>query len=182
MRSRGARGLRPAARASGEDTLNDQPQRQEVERAREACLRLLGYRARSRRELAERLARKGFAPAVIRAAVSELEAAGMVDDDEFARAWVQERLSSSPRGSLVIRWELRRKGVEEKIIQRALEQEMGEEGELEAALRVAARHMPRPGEGEPAGLRRLAGALKRRGFTFDVIDAVLARARRGDAA
>jgi len=155
--------------------LNEEVPRREIERAREACLRLLGYRPRSRRELAERLERKGFAQPAIAAAVAELESSGLVNDDEFARAWVQERLANRPRGSLVVRRELRRKGVEERIIQRALEEHMGEERELEAALRVAARYAPRPGDDEAACLKRLAGALKRRGFTFDVIEAALAR-------
>ena len=159
--------------------LTDEAPRQEVERAREVCLRLLGYRARSRRELVERLARKGFAEPVIAAAIEELESAGLVNDVGFARAWVQERLANNPRGSLGVRWELRRKGVEERIIQQTLEEQMGEERELEAALRVAAKYAPRPGDDEAACLKRLAGALKRRGFTFDVIDAAIARARRG---
>lgn len=157
------------------------PSRQETDRAREAALRLLEYRVRSRRELAERLARRGFAEPVIAAAVRELESAGLVNDVEFARAWVHARMANNPRGSLVMRWELRRKGVEETIIQRTLEQEMGEERELEAALKVAARYAPRPGEDDSVRMKRLVGALKRRGFAFDVIDAVLARAR-GQAA
>ena len=152
----------------------------DVDRAREACLRLLGYRARSRRELAERLERKGFAQPVIASVIAGLESSGLVNDEEFARSWVQERLANRPRGSLVVRLELRRKGVDEGIIQRALDQHMGEEQELEAALRVAARYAPRPGEDAPACRKRLWGALKRRGFTFDAIEAALARARQGD--
>jgi len=164
-----------------EGILNIEPPQREVERAREICLRLLGYRARSRRELAERLERKGFAPEVIRAAVGRLETAGLVDDDAFARSWVQERLANSPRGSLGMRWELRRKGVDEEIIQRALAVEMSAERELEAAVRIAAKYVPRRGEDERARFRRLAGALRRRGFTFEVIEAAVARSRGGDA-
>lgn len=160
--------------------MSNEPPRHEVDRAREACLRLLGYRARSRRELVERLTRKGFVEAVIAAAVAELETAGLVDDQAFARAWVRERLTNSPRGSMGVRWELRRKGVRDDIIERTLEQEMGEERELAAALQVAARYRPRSGEDGTACLRRLVGALKRRGFSFDVIDEVLARARKDE--
>jgi regulatory protein len=151
-----------------------------VERAREACLSLLDYRARSRGELRDRLRRKGFDQRVIDTALAELEAAGLVDDEGFARAWVQERLARSPRGSLKMRWELRGKGVEEELIQRALAEEMGHERELEAALSVASRYAPRPGEDDTARSRRLAQALKRRGFTFDVIETVLARVRGAD--
>ena len=151
-----------------------------MERAREACLRLLDYRARSRGELRDRLRRKGFDQRVIDAALVELEAAGLVDDEGFARAWVQERLAHSPRGALKMRWELRGKGVAEELIQRTLAEEMGHERELEAALRAASRYAPRPGEDDTARSRRLAQALKRRGFTFDVIETVLARARGAD--
>jgi len=163
-----------------QERLTKEPPQPEVERAREACLRLLSYRARSRRELAERLERKGFDDGVIHAAVGELEAAGLVDDEEFARSWVRERLANNPRGSRGMRWELRSKGVKEEVIQRTLEQEVSAERELEAALRVAATYVTRSSEDEPARLRRLAGALRRRGFAFEVIETVLARVRQGD--
>ena len=153
--------------------------RREVERARETCLRLLGYRARSRGELHDRLRRKGFAEDVVAATLEELERAGLVDDQGFARAWVQERLAGNPRGSRGLRWELRAKGVAEELIQQAIAEELGGERELEAALRAAARYAVRPDEDESSYLRRLSGALKRRGFAFDVIAAALACLREG---
>jgi hypothetical protein len=58
---------------------------------------------------------------------------------------------------------------------------MSAERELEAAVRIAAKYAPRRGEDNPARLRRLAGALRRRGFTFDVIEAAVGRLRGSDA-
>lgn len=151
--------------------------RREVERAREACLRLLDYRARSRAELRERLRRKGFAEVAAERAIAELEAAGLVDDESFARAWVRERVERSLRGAIAVRVELRRKGVEDQIIKRALAREMTGGQELAAALRAAERYAPRSGEDAVAGRRRLAQALRRRGFSGEAIEAVFARRR-----
>jgi len=137
----------------------------------------LDYRARSRCELHDRLRRKGFDERVITATLEELQAAGLVDDEGFARAWVRERLASNPRGSLGLRWELRGKGVDEELIQRVLAEEMGRGRELEAARQVAACHAPRSGEDESACRARLLRALRRRGFTFEVIEAALAQRR-----
>lgn len=161
----------------GSDRLGPKRLQEQMERAREACLRLLGYRARSRRELSERLRRKGFDERVIGAVIENLEGVGLVDDEGFARAWVQERMANNPRGALGLRWELRGKGVEEELIRQVLAQEVGSERELEAALKVAATYAPRSGQEARACSQRLARALRRRGFSFEVIEEVLARVR-----
>ncbi len=161
--------------------MTDEPPRAEVERARQVCLRLLGYRARSRDELGTRLRRKGFDERVIGVALGELEAQGLVDDESFARAWVQQRTASNPRGALGLRWELRSKGVAEELIRRAVAEEMGAERELEAAARVAARYAHSAEGDESACRRRLVQALCRRGFSLEVIEEVLARACAGGA-
>ena len=75
----------PGARASERD-LGDR------EKAREAALRLLAVRARSEGELDDRLKRKGFDERTSAEVVAALKRVGLVDDEDFARAWVDEKL------------------------------------------------------------------------------------------
>lgn len=56
-----------------------------VQRATEACLRLLAMRARSQHELKLALKRKGFSAAVQEEVLKQLQGFGYIDDERFAR-------------------------------------------------------------------------------------------------
>lgn len=139
-------------------------------RAKEAALRWLSQRARSRAEIRRGLERKGYAGEVVEAVLSELEQLDLVDDRQFTRAWVEARTMSRPMGSRRIVHELRQKGVAPEVIEAALQERATPEGELLLA-RVAARQaIRRLRDEEPAALRRkLAAALSRRGFSWSVV-------------
>ena len=143
-------------------------------RAREAALTLLRYRMRSRTELTARLRRRGFSPSAIQDLVADLIARGMVDDVRFARAWAEHR-AIGQNGPLRVRAELRSKGVVAAVIDEAVGAVFGgQEAELAAGL--VERHLRRlsslPAE---VRMRRLAGLLRRRGFSGSVIAPLLRR-------
>lgn len=142
------------------------------EAAREKCLRLLGLRARSAWELRDRLKRAGFADDVIESTLSGLAEAKLVDDEQFARAWVAARQASRGAGRRKLRWELRRKGISNAIIQRVVDEDTDEEAELQRALAVAEARL----QGTPADPReraRLQRLLLGRGFEHPTIETVI---------
>ncbi|MGI8926710.1 MAG: regulatory protein RecX [Tepidiformaceae bacterium] len=89
--------------------------------AHEAALRLLSHRARSEREIRQRLAQRGVIPDAVEAEVRRLREAGLVDDEKFARAWVEDRRQSAPRGRRMLRYELLSRGIATESIDQATE-------------------------------------------------------------
>src|SRR5262245_29551432 len=89
---------------------------EQADRALSAALRALDARPRSTAELRLRLKRKGFDPESVDAALARLTELGLLDDQTFARAWVENRQNARPRGTSALRDELRRKGVDAEII------------------------------------------------------------------
>jgi len=157
-----------------------------TERAKAACLRLLALRARSRGELRKRLEKRGFSAAIIGKALAELRQLGLVNDGEFARTWVEERLRSRPLGAARLRWELRRRGVSEKMAAAVVRKALGEEGELRIAGELARARLRRVcAEGEVRGsaakgeLARLSRFLAGRGFSCEVVREVINNLRSG---
>jgi regulatory protein len=143
-------------------------------RARESALRLLGHRSRSRDEIRQRLARKGYEPDLIQEVLEDLARLELVDDDAFSRAWVESRTTARPMGAQRIARELRQKGVARETIQQALADRSSPEQERELALGVARQWLKRvAGEERPVAFRRLAAALQRRGFSWSVTESVL---------
>jgi regulatory protein len=103
-------------------------------RATDAALSLLSTRARARRELADRLRRKGFDAAAVDHALERVERLGLIDDHAFAEAWVRDRLRLRPRGTRALVAELTGKGVAPAIAHSAVASVMRTEGTDDADL------------------------------------------------
>jgi regulatory protein len=152
------------------------------------------------REVEQRLRKKGYLPGQIEAAITRLSKQGYVDDREFARFWISNRQTFSPRGPRLLRSELRQKGVSQEIVEEILAEHREEQtGRAEQAAEVASIYnlqedAPAPGTDEATALalarkrmrllsnldpltqkRRLSGFLARRGYGYDTIDAVMKR-------
>jgi len=98
------------------------------EAAREAALRLLSVRARSSYELRSRLLEKGFPRQEVSSAVAWLQERGYLNDQEFAAAYVRDRVRFSPRSHFLLKRELGEKGVDADVASRVLDQVFQEEG------------------------------------------------------
>jgi regulatory protein len=137
-----------------------------AEVAYEGALGFLGYRPRSHAEVEAYLARRRASPVVTQTVIARLAAAGLVDDDAFARYWVENRESFRPRGRRALRFELHRKGVPDAVVESATR----EIDETESAYRAAQDRAQRLSSlGYPIFRRRLGGFLQRRGFDYEVV-------------
>ncbi len=143
-----------------------------LEKAKQRAIGLIDYRPRSVREVRQRLKRAGVEPDKIETVVESLKNAGLLDDSEFSKAWVESRLRSNPKGKRLIEWELRQKGVSDQQITAALESVDEEDAAYRAALKRLPRLQPLTAQERR---RKLIDHLARNGFGFDVIEDVLRR-------
>jgi regulatory protein len=144
--------------------------RDEVERAYERALNFLSYRPRSEAEVRRNLSKKDVEDEVVEVVVERLTRAGLVDDQEFAHYWVENRLQFNPRGARALRHELRGKGIPDAIIAGAL----ADLDEEVAARQVAEAGARRLAHLEPRDFRRKLGAyMARRGFSYAVIEPLI---------
>jgi regulatory protein len=134
----------------------------------------LGYRARSEREVRDRLRRYGYGEETVGGVIRRLKELGYLNDAEFARLAAREKARKyGPRRVSV---ELRRSGVDAEIAHEAVEEEFAGRSEIEAAFSAAARRYNRGGSDAEA--RRVYGFLMRRGYSAEVC-AEVAREFRG---
>ncbi len=146
----------------------------EVEIAREHALRFLSYRPRSAAEVRRNLRqnKRQFSEETIEAVIARLERAGLIDDEAFARFWVENRARFGPRSARALRYELQRKGVPEAAIVAAL----ADLDEEEAAYQAACQRAPRYARMDRRAFREHLGSyLARRGFSTHTIRDVLNR-------
>jgi regulatory protein len=151
---------------------------EEARRAVESAGRLLETRARSSREIEQRLTQKGFEDAVIQTAIATLRRLGLVDDSDFATQWIESRSRSRPKGARALRAELTQKGVDRERIDQALGA-ISADDEMALARnavlsKIGRGGIPPDGPSRTAEYRRLAAFLQRRGFTWETVKTVLA--------
>lgn len=148
-------------------------------RAKDAALRLLGYRPRTLAELRGRLAGKGFGTTAVEACLDQLATAGLIDDAEFAGAFVRDRIRGRPRGIGGLKADLQARGIDAETASNVIRRELAasQVGELDLAWMAARKFRPRKGEEPRATLRRLHGYLGRRGFSAESIAGVVSEWR-----
>jgi regulatory protein len=88
----------------------------------EAAARFLEARARSIGEVRRRLTSAGYRADLVEGAIGRMTELGMLDDEAFARAWVESRDRARPRGERALADELRVRGVDRSVIVAALDE------------------------------------------------------------
>jgi regulatory protein len=144
----------------------------ELLKAKDYAYRLLSYRQRSTQELRERLNKKGFTAQTVKKTVEYLSRLKFLNDENFARFWVQTRIQSSPLGWSLLRYQLRQKGITEELIEKVFGDYRAEYDEVEAAKRLASlrRRRYKDKDLKPLKLKkRLYDYLCRRGFSREAI-------------
>jgi regulatory protein len=145
------------------------------EQAHALCLRLLTARARSRAELIDKMAKRGYPDDVVETVLSRLVAVGLVDDEDFAAQWVRSRHTYSGKGKRALAAELRTKGVDAEVIAAALGgiDAGAERARAEQLVERKLRREVLADGDDPKVMRRLIGMLARRGYSQTMAVAVV---------
>lgn len=134
---------------------------------RQRALRALAQRDHSRSELARKLEGHGT-DEEIASLLADLEHQGLLSDVRFAESFVASRARRF--GSARLRFDLRRKGVDESLIEQTTR--FDRESEMTRAREVWLRKFAQV-PGDPREYGRQARFLQNRGFSADIINRLL---------
>jgi regulatory protein len=134
----------------------------------------LSYRPRSSREVIDHLGRKGFPRDLAESIVRHFETVSLINNLEFARMFVRDKLRRKPIGKSLIQKLLAAKGISSPMIQQVLSENISDEDQKNAALELASRRLRLTKRSmaklDPIKQRqRLTGYLLRHGFTNEVV-------------
>jgi regulatory protein len=148
--------------------------------AYDAAVRYLGPRPRSVAEIKRHLRTKRFDDEAQDKAIDALRAQRYIDDEAFARYWVEQRARFRPKGERAIVSELLARGVARETIDIVLG-EADPDAEAKRAREVIRRPMTRwLSMDERERKRKIHQYLASRGFSYDVIEEVIARPNADD--
>ncbi len=138
--------------------------------AKKKAIRLLTVRDRTVHELRTRLT-SDYDEAVVDEVLEYLQEMDFVNDERFARNYVEQRNRLRPTGNLGLRRELYAKGISQEIVELVMN---SPEEELELARRLLESRAPSLMRlSRDVRLRRAYGLLERRGFPWQTARAAV---------
>jgi regulatory protein len=157
------------------------PEPDPVSVAQAIVYRQLAASAKSRLQLARKLAERNVAEDVAEAVLDKFQEARLINDAEFADMWVRSRSQSRKLAKGALRRELAEKGVDQETAAAALEQLSDADEEVAARGLVERKLRPGTDLGDRTErdkvTRRLASMLARKGYqpsqAFRIVSEVL---------
>lgn len=143
-------------------------------KARDYVYRLLSYRPRSQKEILERLKIRGFDQKTSTAVVDYLKQLNYINDSEFAREWVESKISTKPMGIFLLRQELRNKGISNEIIDAVIDKISSSYDEYRVAKDLFLNRWQKYSHlDRVTSRRRIYAYLRRRGFPSEIISKIM---------
>jgi len=144
---------------------------EEFEKFFNQAIRFLSYRIRSEKEIRDYLHKKQTPIETIEKIVQSLKEHKFINDEEFARRWIESRTTHHLKSKKIIRLELFQKGIDKELIEKLLEgdAEMVVD-DIEQARKLIEKKLPHLQGFPPEEVRqKLGGFLARKGFSWDTI-------------
>lgn len=156
----------------------------EVGKLMERMYRLFNIRARSEKEVRDYLKNLSFkrkvkgtdeiSDLVVERLIEKLKQKGMVNDEQFARAWVDARRLSKNKGARAIRAELFQKGIDREIIEEVIRLQITGNSEQDLAAQALQKKLRIWKNLDKLDFRKKAiEFLLRRGFEYSVLKDVV---------
>ncbi len=137
----------------------------------ESAIRFLGYRPRSEKEVKDNLLKKKAPTEIIDKIISWLKEQRFLNDEEFAKWWIEQRTTFRPKGIRIVKLELKQKGIGQDIIDKVLQSsELRIQNDDESAKKIVEKKIGKYKDLPKYEIYQKLGAhLARRGFDWDTI-------------
>ncbi len=137
----------------------------EVKSAIEKANEYIGTRMHSKKELYEKLLKKGYEKRVIMTALDKLEEYHYVDDNLFAKLYIEQNKKYSKK---MIENKLMQKGISADIIHQIIG-DNSDFQEIELCKKQAEKYANSKDLSKDGAVQKLYASLSRKGFAFNVI-------------
>lgn len=137
-------------------------------------LNFFSFRPRSEKELDIWFIRKQIGEETQKLIKQKLKDLHYLNDEEFAKWWIEQRMNFRPKSKKVIGLELKQKGINKEIIVRLLDCYIAKDSEEGLARKIAEKYMKKIINLPQAEQRqKLQTALLCRGFTWETIKGIV---------
>lgn len=105
-------------------------------------LRFLSFRPRSEYEIELFLKKHHASEKDKEEIIKKLKDISLINDEAFAKWWLEQRQTFNPKGLIIIKQELKTKKIPSEIIEKVLEEKREEKNEIDLIKRIAEKKLP----------------------------------------
>ena len=156
----------------------------EFQKVYDRVLNFFSYRPRSEKELSDWFVRKEIGEEIQKMVIPKIKELGLLNDEEFARWWLEQRATFRPAGKRLLKLELQRKGISGDIIVKLLDcyfersekqgSYIAKDSEKESAKKIAEKKLNTLKRFSGLELKqKLSAHLVRRGFDWETVKEVV---------
>jgi regulatory protein len=133
----------------------------------------LNYKPRTEKEIRKKLKEKKISESSIAKIITILKDLKYLDDNQYAKQYLEEKLANNPKGKRVIAMKLAEKGINREVIKSVVDTSYNEETEIKKAKELLAKYLKK--------VRAKSGLDKRqkcyryllsRGFDYEIVKEV----------
>lgn len=166
-----AAGLHPGMQLT-EEQIDQLKEKDAKESVYARALNFIAFRPRTTEEVRKKLAGLEIDAETVNMTLERLQKNNLLEDRQFAINWVENRAEFKPRGRRFLKLELRKKGLEQDVIESAMTKIPAED---ELAMKAANSYARRLQSLDWKAFHdRLAGYLLRRGFDYSTVKGTIA--------
>ncbi len=137
-------------------------------KAKDKAFRFLGYKARTEKELKDKLNNEGYPEEIIIKIIELFKYYGYINDEIYAKGHINNRLKFKPMGKKLLKYELLKKGVDNDIIENTINNL--EIDELDIVTKLIEKKTKNKSEFTQKDKEKLYNYLLRKGFNYDIIN------------
>ncbi len=134
------------------------------------ALKFLSYRPRSEKEIRDKLKSKKASDSMIQIILTKLKDQKFVNDEEFTKWWIEQRITFKPRSVRLIKMELKQKGIGQELIDSTFDNLQLTINDLESAKKLIQKRLNKyKNLSREEKFQKVSRFLASKGFNYDVI-------------
>lgn len=146
---------------------------EEQSKCNDTALSFLSYRQRSEKEIINKLKQKEYEENIINNTLEYLRRNNLINDLEFAKSFMRDKINLNKYGPQRIKHELYKKGISSDIAKQIID-EYDHDDEYSNALQLAEKKISSyKNDDRNAIYRKLGGFLQRKGYSYGCVSKVL---------
>jgi regulatory protein len=167
-------------REISEELVNRIREKDEYEFAKRAAFDYLSYRIRSESEIRKKLKQKKISLTSIDKVIDLLMKLNMINDVEFSKQLINDKVNRKPVGKKVLQQKLFEKGIDKETREKVIEEFFNENDEFALAGKALTKYLTKLKDEDPQIKRKKCFEyLARKGFDFEIISELLYKLNNG---
>ncbi|MCX6165640.1 MAG: RecX family transcriptional regulator, partial [Ignavibacteriae bacterium] len=124
-----------------EDKISEIKDYDEFNFGKKIALYFLNYKSRTEKEIRKKLKEKKISEKSIDKIITILKDLKYIDDNQFAKLYLEDKLSNNPKGKRIIAMKLAEKGINKEVINNVINSQYKEDKEIEKAKELLIKYL-----------------------------------------